>query len=164
MTHHIVSITSYHTPKERKKRKLAAVPKPQNNQPYPHHMKVTLKIILNWLQPQEIIAEYQASLRARSKYLIAGFSARNTCIINRIFSKTPLTEYGMKAYGQLWRNTTVIPTPCKSLKICISRPKAQSCSMTSQDTGSELESESTKVSTVSREGNTCNDNNDMPIV
>ena len=36
--------------------------------------------------------------------------------------------------------------------------------MTSQDTGSELESESTKVSTVSREGNTCNDNNDMPIV
>ena len=52
----MVSIPSYHTPKERQ---LAAVPELQNRQLYSHPSKVMLKIILNRPQPQavEIIAE-----------------------------------------------------------------------------------------------------------
>ena len=95
-----------------------------------------LKIILNTLQPQakEIIAEEQAS-----KYSISGSSAKTICSLNRIsmrssyISRRLLTEYDTTPYEQLSANTTSIPTLCKSLEICMTRPRTQSCSMAAHD-------------------------------
>ena len=46
--------------------------------------------------------------------------------------KNAFKWYGMKAYGHLWGNSRSY----ESLKICMTRPNVQFCSMTAQETGS----------------------------
>ena len=83
----------------------------------------------------------------RKKYSISGSSARNTCSISRIStmssqtSRRPLTGYGTKPYGQPWGNTTSRPASYEPLKICMTRPRVQSCSTAAEKNGSELQKE-----------------------
>ena len=114
-----------------------------------HPSKVMLKIILNRHQSQaeEIIADEQAQVSEpegarQNKYSISGSSARNISRTSTMSSQTsgrPLTVYGTKPYGQLWGNTTSTPALYEPLKICIARPRVQSCSMTAQENSSELQ-------------------------
>ena len=48
-------------------------------------------------------------------------------------------HHGTKPYGQLWGNTTSMPASYEPLKICMTRPRVQSCSMAAQENGSELQ-------------------------
>ena len=93
-----------------------------------HPRKVMLKIILNRLQPQaeEIIAEEQASFRARRSTTEQIFSLRilgekylqHQQNLYHVFIdfRRPLTGYGTKPYGQLWGNTTSTPASYEPLK------------------------------------------------
>ena len=116
-----------------------------------HPSKVMLKIILNRLQPQveEIIAEEQAGFRAGRSTTEQIFNLRILCEkylqhqqnLYHVFIdfKKPLIGYGTKPYGQLWENTTSMPASYEPLKICMTRPRVQSCSMAAQENGSELQ-------------------------
>ena len=137
------SIPSYHTPKEKQ---LAAVPKLQNRQPY-HPSKVMLKIILNRLQPQaeEIIAEEQAGFNAGRSTTEQIFNLR---ILGEKYLQHQLNLYHVfidfkKAFDRVWHEA-LWATLRKyninaSIKICTTRPRVQSCSMTAQENGSELQ-------------------------
>ena len=127
----------------------AAVPELQNHQPclISHPSKVMLKIILNRLQPQaeEIIAEEQAGFRA------------GWCTTEQIFYRRILCEKYLqhqqnlyhvfidfkKAFDRIWHEA-LWATMRKyninaSIKICMTRPRVQSCSMAAQENSSELQ-------------------------
>ena len=57
-------------------------------------------------------------------------------------SRRLLTGYGLKPYWQLWGNTTAMQHHL--VQICMTKPRAHSCSVAAQETGSELKSESNK--------------------
>ena len=97
-----------------------------------HPSNVMLKIILNRLQPQ---AERASWFKSRKEH------HRTNIYFQDTMREIPDT----KPYGQLWGNTTSMPTSYESLKICITRPKVQSCSMAAQETGSELQKESDNI-------------------
>ena len=115
-----------------------------------HPYKVKLKII-NRLQPQaeEIFAEEQAGFRAGRSTTEQIFYLRILCEkylqhqqnLYHVFIdfKKALTGYGTKPYGQLRGNTTSMPASYEPLKICMTRPRVQSCSMAAQENGSELQ-------------------------
>ena len=115
--------------------------------------KVMLKIILNRLQPQaeEIIAEEQAGFRA-------GRSTTEQILNLRMLCKKYLQHQQnlyhvfidfKKAFDRVWLealwatirkyNINATPASYEPLKICMTRPRLQSCSMAAQENGSELQ-------------------------
>ena len=108
-----------------------------------------LKIILNRLQPQaeEIIAEEQAGLRAGRSSTEQIFNLRILCEkylqhqqnLYHVFIdfKKTFDKVWHEPYGQPWGNTTSTPASYEPLKICMTRPRVQSCSMAAQENGSE---------------------------
>ena len=113
--------------------------------------KVMLKIILNRLKSQakEIIAEEQAGFRAWGSTTEQIFNLRilgekylqHQQKLYHVFIdfKRPLIGYGTKPYGQLRGNNQ--RQHHTSLKVCMTRPRVQSCSMAAQQSGSELQQE-----------------------
>ena len=113
-----------------------------------HPSKVILKIILNGLQPQA--EEEQAGFRAGRSTTEQIFNLRILCEkylqhqqnlyhVFIGFNKALNWQGSTKPYGQLWKNTISTPTTYESLKICMTRPRLQSCSMAAEETGSELQ-------------------------
>ena len=112
-----------------------------------HPSKVMLKVILNRLQPQpeEIIAEEQAGFRAGRSTTEQIFNLRILC---EKYLQHQQNLYHVfidfkKAFDRVWHET-LWATMRKnninaSIKICMTRPRVQSCSMAAQENGSELQ-------------------------
>ena len=114
-----------------------------------HPSKVVLKIILNRLQPQaeEIIAEEQAGFGAGRSTSEQIFNLR---ILGNKYLQHQQNFYHVfidfkKAFDRVWHEalwetmTTSTPASYEPLKICMTRPRVQSCSTAAQENGSELQ-------------------------
>ena len=118
--------------------------------------KVMLKIILNRLQQQaeEFIAEEQTGFRARRSTREQIFNLRilgekylqHQQNLYHVFTdfKNAFDRVWHEALWQLWGNKTSTPASYEPLKICMTRPRVQSCSMAAQENGSELQYEFNK--------------------
>ena len=115
--------------------------------PISNPSKVMLKIILNRLQPEEIIAEEQAGFRAGRSTTEQIFNLR---ILGEKYLQHQQNLYHIfidfkKAFDRVWHEA-LWATMRKyntnasiwALKICMTRPRVQSCSMAAQANGSEL--------------------------
>ena len=115
-----------------------------------HPSKVMFKIILKRLQPQaeEIIA---AGFRARRSTTEQIFNLR---ILGEKYLQHQQNLYLVfidfkKAFDRVWHetlwatmslgNTTPTPASYELLKICMTSPRLQSCSMAAQENGSDLQ-------------------------
>ena len=109
------------------------------------------KVILNRLQPQaeEIIAEEQAGFRARRITTEQIFNLRILC---EKYLQHQQNLYHVfidlkKAFDRVWhkalraamRKYNINASIIEPLKICMTRPRVQSCSMVAQENGSELQ-------------------------
>ena len=117
-----------------------------------HPSKVMLKIILNRHQPQteEIIAEEQAGFRAGRSTTEQIFNLR---ILGEKYQQHQQNLHHVfkdfkKAFDRVWHEAlwattsmrkTSTPASCEPLKIYMTRPRVQSCSMAAQENGSELQ-------------------------
>ena len=105
-----------------------------------HPCKVMLKIILNRLQPQaeEIIAEEQTGFRAGRSTTEQIFNIRILC---EKYLQHQQNLYHVligfkKAFDRVWHEALWVTSPYESVKFCMTR---QSCSVTVQEIGSELQ-------------------------
>ena len=116
-----------------------------------HPSKVMLKIILNRLQPkaEEIIAEEQAGFRAGRSNTEQIFNLRIIC---EKYLQQQQNLYHVfidfkKAFDRVWhealwatmRKYNIKASIIEPLKICMTRPRVQPCSMAAQENGSELQ-------------------------